>query len=141
VADVVHLAVREHVPLQELGLAGPPPVLLVRDAVVQEEPARLEQLVDAREVGGVVADADVLDDADRGDLLEAQAGGEVAVVEVLDARPPLEASATDGAPGPLGLLGRECDAVGLDAVALGRPDDEAPPPAADGAASPSRRRA
>src|SRR5205823_9327365 len=124
------LAVREDVTLEEVRLARSAPVLLVRDAVVQEEAARLEQLVDASEVRRVVPDADVLDDPDRGDLVEAQARRQIPVVAVVDTGAPLEASAPDGRGGPLGLCGRERHAIGLDAVPLGGPHDQAPPAAA-----------
>src|SRR5439155_191972 len=66
VAHVVHLAVGEDVALEELGLRAAPPMLLVRDAVVQEEAAGYQQLVDAGEVVRVVPDPEVLDDADGG---------------------------------------------------------------------------
>src|SRR5439155_16772124 len=76
-------------------------------------------------------DADVLDDPDRGDLVEAQARRQIPVVAVVDTGAPLEASAPDGRGGPLGLCGRERHAIGLDAVPLGGPHDQAPPAATD----------
>src|SRR5438105_636457 len=42
-----------------------------RDRMMEVEPARLEQTVDGLEIGCMVGKADVLEHADRGDLVEA----------------------------------------------------------------------
>src|SRR5439155_18920575 len=91
----------------------------------------LEQPVHAGEVGGVVLDADVLDDADGGDLVEADIRGQIAVVEMVDARAAVEPGAVDRRLRPFRLRARQRDAVRLDAVALRGPHDQAAPATAD----------
>jgi hypothetical protein len=54
------------------------------DAMVQQEPTRPEQPMQALEVRWIVRDTDVLDDADRRDLVERGLAGDVAIVTMLD---------------------------------------------------------
>ena len=125
------VAIGKDVTGEELRLTGRPPVETVRDAVVEIETAVLEHGVDAGEERRVVRDADVLDHPDRGDLVVAGVGRQVAHVEVLDPTALAESERRDALGGVVGLGARQGDAVGADAVVLGGPDGEAAPAAAD----------
>jgi hypothetical protein len=86
-------------------------VKLVVDAVIQVEPAIVQHRAHAAEEGRVVRDADVLDDADGGDLVVARALGEIAEVPELDPTPVLQALTRDPRRCPVGLRLRQCDAA------------------------------
>ena len=83
------------------------------------------------EEGRIVGNAHVLDDANRGDLVVARVGREVAHVAILDEAAPLEPLALDARGRPLRLLARQRDPVRPHPVVLGGPDAEAAPAAAD----------
>ena len=101
------------------------------DAVIEVEAAGVEHGVDAVEEGGVVRDADVLDDADGGDLVVAGAGGDVTEAAVFHPASSREPEGRDARGRVVGLRAREGDAEGADAVVLHGPDGEAAPAAAD----------
>src|SRR5262249_19717575 len=69
-AEPGEVAVREDVPVEELGLAGRLPVELVDDAVVEIEAAVLQHPAHVAEERWIVRDPDVLDHTDRRDLVE-----------------------------------------------------------------------
>ncbi len=73
----------------------------------------------------------MLDDADGGDLVVARVDGQIAEVAVLHQAAPGEPLPRDARGGELGLGPRQRHPVRADAVVLGGPDGEAPPPAAD----------
>src|SRR6266542_1113710 len=123
--------VREDVVEEEVRLAGPLPVELVVDAVVEIEPAVVEQATDAAEEGGIVRDPHMLDDPDGRDLVVTRVGRDVAPVTVFHETAAREPFSSDALSRPLGLGPRERDAVGAHAVVLGGPHREAPPPAPD----------
>ena len=64
-----------------------------RDRVMKVEPARLQQAVDGLEIGGVIGDADMLEHADRGDLVELAL--DQRIVAQLDRHPVLEPEPRD----------------------------------------------
>src|SRR5262249_50719518 len=125
------VAIGKDVAEQEIGLAGALPVELVMDAVVQIEPAVLQELMQAAEERRIVRDPDVLDDANRRDLVVAGLDRDVAPVAILHETAVGEALALDPLRRPLGLRAGEGDAVGAHAVVLGGPDCETSPTAAD----------
>src|SRR5712691_2650572 len=129
--DAGEVAVRKDMLVEKIRLAGPLPVELVMDAVVEVEPAVVEHLADAAEERGVVRDAHVLDNTNGSDLVVAGARRQVAVVTVLDEAAPLETFALDARGGPVGLRLRQRHPVRRDAVVLRGPDGEAAPAAAD----------
>ena len=85
--DVRELAAREHVFLDEVADAAAEALCaerVVRDAVVQHEPAGLQDPADLAEIAREARDADVLEHADARDLVVRLVVGQVEVVEQLD---------------------------------------------------------
>ena len=101
------------------------------DAVVQQQPARLEQAVDLGEVGRQLGPADMLEHAHRGDLVERLVVRKAAVVEQVHPYPPGQAALLDDLVDVGVLVAAEGDAARLHAVVLGRVQQEAAPAGAD----------
>ena len=132
VADAVELAVREHVAIDELGRDGPVPALLVMgDAVVEEQPARTQHTLDCRIVGRQIREADMLEHADAGHLVVDRHAVEIAVVAQLDGDEILQALVADALACIFELPLAERDAVRANAVMARRPADQRAPAAAD----------
>ena len=130
-AEPRKVAVRKHVSIEELDLARRLPVELVDDPVVQIEAAVPQPPAHAAEERRIVRNPDVLDHADRGDLVEAGVRGQVTIVAVLDRAAPLEPFPADALGRVVGLRLRQGHAVGAHAVVLRRPDRQAAPAAPD----------
>ena len=75
-------------------------VVLLGDAVVEEEPARLQEAARGREILRQARPPDMLEHADADDLIERHAGGETAVVLEEDADAVGQARRRDRAPAP-----------------------------------------
>ena len=73
------------------------------DAVVHQQAAGLQQAVDLREVGRQLGAADMLEHADRGDLVERLVLGQLAVVEQLHRHAAAQAALVDQ-PVDVGML-------------------------------------
>jgi hypothetical protein len=101
------------------------------DAVVEEQAAGLEQAPDLGEVIGQARPADVLEHADRGDLVVRLALVEVAVVEQVHAHAPGEPSLGDQLVDVGVLVLAQRDALGAHAVVLGGEQEQAAPAGAD----------
>ncbi|MCY1366784.1 hypothetical protein D9M69_536900 [compost metagenome] len=101
------------------------------DAVVEHQPARLEQRVDLAKVGRHVGRAHVLEHAHRRDLVERLRVGQLAVVAQLHAHAALQAFFLDEPLHVRVLVLRQGDARGVHAVVLGRPHQQRAPARAD----------
>src|SRR5450432_1907240 len=97
--------------------------------MMKVEAARLQQAVDGLEVRTVVGDSDVLEHADRGDLVESSV--DQRIVAQLDGYLVIESEARDLFLRIGELLLRKRHADGVDAVMPGGVTDERPPAAAD----------
>ena len=131
---VRQFAAREHVFLDEVADAAAQlrgAKLVVRDPMVQHEPAGLENPMDLAEVAPEVAHAHMLEHADAGDLVVLHALGQVEIVAKLDVHAILEPARGDFGDDEVALILRQRDAGRLDAVMLRRPEDQATPAAAD----------
>ena len=113
-------------PLAKLGVAG-----LGRpgDRMVQIEPVRAQQLAHRGQVGRVIVPADMLEHADRGDLVEAP----VELLERLqfDRHAVLQPLGGDPLAGEVVLGLAQGHAVAGDAIVLGRMNQQGAPAAAD----------
>ena len=131
---VRQFAAREHVFLDEVADAAAQlrgAKLVVRDPMVQHEPAGLENPMDFAEVAAKVAHAHMLEHADAGDLVVQRGRGQVEIVPKLDADAFLQTGLLDPGRDEIVLILRQRDAGRLDAVMLRRPEDQATPAAAD----------
>ena len=103
----------------------------MRDAVVEHQPAGLEDAPDLAEVARVVGDAYVLEHSDAGDLVEKPVFGQVEVIEQLHAHAVAETELGDFRLDVIVLILRQRDAECVDAVALRGAKDQRTPAAAD----------
>jgi len=102
------------------------------DAVVEEESARLEQLVGDMEVLFQLFEADVLDHANAGQLVVAGgAAGKITVVLQFDGAGVCSSRLVDAVRGKAGLLMAEGDAAALHLVVLDGVQQKSSPAAAN----------
>lgn len=99
------------------------------DGVVQIDAARLEQAMNGREIGGVVGQPEMLEHADRRDLVEG--AGQLGIGLYLDGDAILQSLSTDALAGELSLGLRQRDAMAYDAVVFRGMDEHGSPAAAD----------
>lgn len=131
-AHAVELPVREDIAVDEArgdGLA--PAVLLVRDAVIQHQAAWDQQPLRRGEVARQVAQADVLEHPDAGNLVPACLPGQIPVVHQLDRDTALQAGFGNALPGEFKLAMAQRDAMGPHTMLTGRVDQQGAPAAAD----------
>src|SRR5437660_10508685 len=128
------LSAREDVFLDEIADAAAEAVAagpVMRDAMVEHQPAGLEDAPDLAEVARVVGDAYMLEHADAGDLVEKPIFGQVEVVEQLHVHAVAETELGDFRLDVIVLILRQRDAECVDAVALRGAKDQRTPAAAD----------
>ena len=99
--------------------------------MVEHQPARLQQLVDLAEIGAQVGAPHMFEHAHRGDLVEARARVEFAVVAQLHPHPVLQALLRDQLLHMGLLVLRQRDAGGVHAVMLRRPHQQRTPARTD----------
>ena len=133
-ADVQQLAARKNVFADEVAHARAQlPVFNTarRNAMVQGQPARGQQAHDLAKVGVHVGLPDMLEHANRRYFVKGPVFGQVAVVAQLDAHPLAQALGVYQLLHMRMLVFRQRDAGRIDAVMLGRPQQQRAPAGAD----------
>ncbi len=131
---VHELAAREDVIFDEVAKAAAQtvrPERIVRDAVVQHEPARRQDPPDLAEILGKPRNPYMLEHADARDLVVERVLRQVEIVAQLDAHAATESACGDLAFHVLELVARQRDPGRVDAVHFGRPEQQRSPAAAD----------
>lgn len=131
IADAIEFAIGKHITIDERCLDRPiPAFFVVGDAVIEEQAARAQHPLHAREVGRQIGQAHMLDHADACHLVVDDIA-EIAVVAQLDTHQIFEPFGSDARTHIVQLRLAERDAVRPHAVMARRPADQGAPAAAN----------
>src|SRR6185312_3879308 len=114
---------------------------VVRDPVVEHQPARLEDAAYLAEIVREPCDTDVLEHADARDLVVEHVLGKIEIVAKFHLHSVRKAARGDLLARVIELVLRARDAGRVDAVSLGSVDEKRAPPATDVEEALSRRKA